>query len=116
VTEHATGPDAFIQDLRDLGLDVAVRGGIAVFPYTISLGSRIGEQIQLGLQIPGDWPLSPPPGPHVSPPIQHPDGQVHPSPLGDDWRYWSRPAHHWAQTNRTAEDYMAHIRALFDKV
>lgn len=33
--------------------------------------------------------MTPPPGPHVSPPVRHPDGALHPSPLGAGWEYWT---------------------------
>jgi len=106
------GPDEFLRQLAAEGLSVAVEKGIATFSLTVPIGSRIGEDIRVGLQVPPDFPLSPPPGPHLSPIIPHPDGAVHDSPLGKNWCYWSRPFRGWAQSSRTVREYMAHVRNL----
>jgi hypothetical protein len=105
--------------LRALGHDVTVvaQGGqdYAVFPFTVPVGAHAGQTVRLGL--PGtDFPVNPPGGPHVSPAIDHPGGNSHPSPLGNNWRYWSRPCPGWAATARTAGDYMAHVRRLFSQI
>ncbi len=115
------GVAGFLAALTDLGHNatlVTVSGtDFVVFDYVIEVGSRIGESVRIGLQAPGDWPLTPPPGPHVSPPLGHPDGNVHASPLGpqSEWQYWSRPADHWP-ADRTARAYMQFLRALFAKL
>jgi hypothetical protein len=92
--------------LRALGHDVTVvaQGGqdYAVFPFTVPVGAHAGQTVRLGL--PGtDFPVNPPGGPHVSPAIDHPGGNSHPSPG-------------WAATARTAGDYMAHVRRLFSQI
>lgn len=107
------GPDDFLAELRAEGFDPTVSQGIAVFDYMVEVGTLAGSTLRLGLAVPGDFPLTPPPGPHVSPRLGHPNGAVHPSPLGADWEYWSRPHPSWAQTDRTVAAYMRHIRALF---
>ena len=110
----AVGAAAFVDDLAvAVKSEVVVIDGIATFDYTIPLGSKIGEKIRVGLAIPGDWPASPPPGPHVHPALTHPGGAVHASPLGRDWCYWSRPFNAWATSAKTIDAYMAHIRTLF---
>lgn len=98
---QASYPDATVTD-----------GNLVVFRYQIPVGSRIGDEIQLGFAHVDDWPLSCPPGPHLSPRLGHPDGSVHTSPLGDDWEYWSRPFPGWADTDRAFRTYMGHVRAL----
>jgi len=108
----AVGTDEFLRQLRAEGHEVAMHDGIATFGFTIPIGSRIGEEIRVGLHVPPDFPLSPPPGPHLSPAIQHPDGAVHGSPLGTEWCYWSRPFQGWASSTRTVREYMAHFRHL----
>lgn len=114
----------FIDQLRALGHEVRERvAGVVEFTYEITVGPRAGERVRLAFAVPPDFPLQPPSGPCVSPPllplrpdqsVGHPTGGVHPAPhLGDDWQYWSRPFPAWFQTDRTARAYMAHIRHLF---
>lgn len=104
----------FLDEVRALYPDAAaVDGSFVVFGYQIPIGGRATDKIRLALANVGDWPLSCPPGPHVSPRLGHPDGQVHPSPLEPDWEYWSRPFPGWADSQRNFRAYMAHIRALF---
>src|SRR2546422_880083 len=115
-------PKDFIDELKRLGFNVLEHGPDRVaFPYMVESGRFAGQTIQLGFIVPGDWNLSPPSGPHISPrllPLQsggaHPSGGVHDSPFGAEWQYWSRPIQHWAQTGRTVKDVIAHIRHLFD--
>lgn len=111
----------FLDQLRVLGFNIELMGlDRVVFSYLIDAGPRIGELIQLGFIVPGDYNLSCPSGPHVSPRLYpnqsgglHPTGGVHDSPFGPEWQYWSRPLKEWAQTTRNARAYMAHIRHLF---
>lgn len=105
--------DDFAVQLRDLGHEVEVRDQFVVFPFIIPVGRRVGEKVTLGVNVPGDFPATPPPGPHVRPQIGHPAGAVHTSPLGSEWEYWSRPFPGWTSTPRTVSDYLAHVRSLF---
>jgi hypothetical protein len=107
------GVAGFLRQLDDEGFSATQQNGFATFKYVIPLGTRIGETIELGLQIPTDFPATPPPGPHTNPVLQHPGGAVHQSPLGQDWSYWSRPFNGWASSTRTVREYMAHVRNLF---
>ena len=113
----------FLAGLTALGFKLEERkDNFAVFPYVIPVGKFAGREIRLGLEVNGDAPLNPPPGPHVSPhllphrPTQepHPYGGIHGSPLGPEWQYWSRPFEGWKEGERSARRYMAHIHALFD--
>lgn len=114
----------FVKQLRQLGYGPQELGGERVIlPYEIPCGRLAGQKITLGFVVPGDFNLTPPSGPHVSPrllPINsaagaHPTCGVHESPtFGADWEYWSRPLSHWAHTKREVKDVMAHIRHLFD--
>ncbi|MDA8331995.1 MAG: hypothetical protein M0027_12520 [Candidatus Dormibacteraeota bacterium] len=107
------GAPEFARQLHELGFSVGQQSDFLVFAFTVPLGSRVGEVVRLGLQIPADFPATPPTGPHVCPRINHPSGAVHASPLGSDWAYWSRPFPNWPRTDRTASSYLAHVRALF---
>jgi hypothetical protein len=114
----------FTSQLKALGFEVAELGdGRVSFSYTVETGRFAGTAIRLGFVAPEDFPASPPTGPHVSPrllPINPPSGPhpthgVHESAqFGADWQYWSRPMHHWVNTERNVKAVMAHVRHLFD--
>ena len=87
------GLDDFSDQLRGLGFEVERIGpDRVVFPYLIEVGPRVDDLIRLGFVVPGDYNLSCPSGPHVSPrlfPNQsgglHPTGGIHDSDFGPDW-------------------------------
>lgn len=110
--EAQAGAAGFLAALADRGYEVALQDNFVIFDYTIEVGSRAGQHVKIGLQIPADWPLTPPPGPHVSPKLGHPHGAVSKSPLGADWEYWSRPTQNWP-VDRSARAYLRHLRTLF---
>lgn len=112
-----TAADDFAAQLRDLGFDVTVTGLFVTFPFEIQSGGRSGLSVTLGIEVPSDFPATPPSGPHVRPKLGHPHGRVHPSPgFGTDGEYWSRPFELWPATNRSASDYMSHVRLLFSQL
>lgn len=113
----------FASQLRGLGFTVTeVAPGKITFPYTVESGTLVGREIMLGFEVPADFSLTPPPGPHVSPRLhsnqgggEHPTGGIHDSPpFGSEWQYWSRPMQHWNETTKDARAVMAHVRHLFD--
>jgi hypothetical protein len=108
--------DDFAGQLRELGFDVTINDSFVTFPFEIQSGGRSGQSVMVGIEVPGDFPANPPPGPHVRPRLGHPDGGVNLSALGADWEYWSRPYQLWTSTKRTASDYMAHVRLLFSQI
>jgi len=111
-----------IEQLKTLGYQVSELGDAKVsFPFVIPTGKFAGQSIKLGFVVPGDFPVTPPSGPHISPRLlphqsggTHPTGGINDSPFGAEWQYWSRPMPHWNNTKRTARDVMAHVRHLFD--
>lgn len=116
------GTADFLAQLRGLGLEVTeVASDKVTFPYEVPVGPRTGEALVLGFVLPGDFPLTCPSGPHVSPALfpiksggEHPTGGVHVSEaFGDGFQYWSRPFAGWAKSGRTAGAYMGFIRGLF---
>ena len=107
------GSTQFARELEALGFAVTQQSDFLIFSFTVPLGARVGEVVRLGLQIPGDFPATPPPGPHICPRIHHPSGAAHSSPLGTEWTYWSRPFPNWPRTDRTVSAYLSHVRALF---
>lgn len=114
-TQQETGVAGFLAALAAHGYQATTQGQFVVFAYVVEVGSRAGEHFTIGLQVPGDWPLSPPPGPHVRPRTGHPHGAVSRSDLGDDWEYWSRPAPNWS-TDRGTRAYLRHLRTLFSQL
>lgn len=113
----------FLNELKALGYDAReIAPGRVVFAYAVESGRFAGRQIQLGFDVPGDWNLNPPSGPHVSPRLlphqsggTHPSGGIHESQhFGADWQYWSRPLSHWQQSTKDVRAVMAHVRHLFD--
>lgn len=107
------GPQEFLRQLCALGYSAIMQGQYLILPFSVPLGTLIGQDVRLGLFATMDFPLTPPPGPHVSPRLGHPAGAVHESELGAEWEYWSRPYPEWSQSGRSAREYMAHIRELF---
>lgn len=104
-------------ELEAMGMGISnPMGDFISFSMAIPAGPRRGKIIRIAFQVPGDFPATPPPGPHVSPRLGHPDGAVHASALGADWEYWSRPFPNWTSTDKTASDYMAHIRLLLSQL
>jgi hypothetical protein len=114
----------FVEQLKAMGFSVEEIGEDRVaFPFTVAVGKFAGKEIRLGFVVPGDFPDTPPSGPHISPQLlpfnntsqKHPEGGIHKSdPFGQDWQYWSRPCPNWATTDRSVRAYMAHIVHLFD--
>jgi hypothetical protein len=113
----------FVDGLRELGYAVQQPGPNRVtFPFKIEVGKFAGTVVEIGYDVPGDFNLQAPGGPHLKPhllPITggggaHPSGGVHASPFGAEWQYWSRPMHHWSTTARTVKDVIAFLNKLFD--
>jgi hypothetical protein len=117
----AQGREEFERQLRDLGFnpEPEVPEPRVVFGYAVTAGRFKGQNVRLGFEIPPNFPLEPPPGPHVSPrllPINtaieaHPT-KVAESQFGSDWEYWSRPRKGW-KGRETVGMYLLHIDHLF---
>lgn len=116
------GVPEFMKGLEDLGHQARqLEGNRIEFKYYVPCGRFMGQEIKLGFEIPADFPLTPPSGPHISPHLLplNPSAPGHPervagSPFGSEWQYWSRPFPNWANTGRTVKTYMAYIRHLFN--
>jgi len=114
----------FVDELQKLGYELKVDGDKVSFPFKVPVGKFVDREIMLGFQVADDFPLNPPGGPHISPPLlpdhpsndlPHPIGGVHVSTVFPGWQYWSRPFSNWNQHGeKTARTYLAHIRMLFE--
>ncbi|MGI8402472.1 MAG: hypothetical protein ACR2NS_12845 [Gemmatimonadaceae bacterium] len=123
------GAEEFRHQLRSIGIEAALYEETkVVFPFAVSLGKYCGSALKLGLVVPPDFPISPPSGPHLSPPLLplhpqndagHPVGGVHASDdferiAGDKWQYWSRPFLQWGTTDKSVRTYLRFLNQLFD--
>jgi hypothetical protein len=124
-----TGVALFLAALKALGykpVTLAGKPDHVVFDYTVETGKFAGQRVRLGFIVPGDFPLTVPGGPHVSPHIHpvksggdHPTGSIQDSQdfassAGGAWQYWSRPFKEWGQAKKTVASYMSHIWRLWD--
>jgi hypothetical protein len=120
-----------IDGLQVLGYEVRrydVNGQVFLsFPFVIRAGRFAGTTVSIGLQAGSDWPINPPSGPHVSPPLlpqqnggSWPHGGIHDGRLAPfmdaSWQYWSRPFPGWAQSPRSAAAYVEHLHHMFDAI
>jgi hypothetical protein len=114
------GKEQFIQELRTLGycVEESVENRIIITGYAIQEGRFANTEVQIGLEIPQDFPVNPPTGPHISPRLLplNPSGTTHndkavESPFGNEWEYLSRPYpnNSWGKTNHTVRIYMLHV-------
>jgi hypothetical protein len=112
----------FVNQLQTLGYIVLEPApDFLSIKFEIPVGSFLGQNVWMALQVNDSFPMNPPPGPHFKPhllPITggggtHPYGAIHESSLGSEWQYWSRPfTAHWNKTDKTVKTYLAHIKNL----
>lgn len=117
------GTEKFNEGLKDLGYEVEEKGNNRIaINYSITNGRFKDKKIKLGFEIPPDFEVTPPSGPHISPrllPI-NPNGATHndraaESPnFGSEWEYLSRPFQNWAKTKRSVKEYMRHVKHLLE--
>lgn len=115
------GRDKFKEGLEALGHTVELKDpDIVVIPFVIGEGRFAGQQIKLGFQVPQDFEMTPPGGPHISPrliPINTgaPDHAraAESAPFGAEWQYLSRPFDQWA-LKRTVKRYMEYVAHLLN--
>jgi hypothetical protein len=125
--------ESFSEQLRGLGYEPEVRHGqFVVFDYAVPVGKHANETVKVAIQVPGDWPMSPPSGPFVSPRLLPISGgttgrgrpwdaihTAHDRGLADPeeiWEYWSRPYNAWPNTDRTVKAYLRHLLTLFAEI
>ncbi|MES2154422.1 MAG: E2/UBC family protein [bacterium] len=112
-------PQDLIRDLQARGLKVRpepsmLPGGpyVIIDDYEVPVGQHHGKKITLAIPTPGDFPITPPGGIHIIPHlIQVGTRNVHQSPMGAEWQYWSRPIVDWRHDRSTAR-LMSHVNRL----
>jgi hypothetical protein len=121
------GKELFIQGLKELGHEPEEDRGDnrVVFKYGIAAGRFQGQTIFVGIEVPTDFNVTCPTGPHISPrliPI-NPNGagndRAAESPnFGLDWEYLSRPFRDqregWNRTSRDVKAYMRHVKHILE--
>lgn len=111
------GRTEFIEQLKALGYSThELSHGMIGVILVIPVGKNSGISIDLALQVPNDFPMNCPPGPHFkSIDVKNwiePSRNIHDSTLGGEWRYWSRPFPDWNRTEKTVRTYFAHLKNL----
>lgn len=85
---------------------------VVIDGYRIEMGQHAGKDIALAIPAVPDYPTTPPGGIHVKPHlIQVGTRNVHPSPLGTEWQYWSRPIPNW-RADRSLARLLSHVNRL----
>lgn len=120
------GADRLRTELEGLGLSVTEpQPGFLAVRYAVQVGPLAGDELEIGWNVPADFPASAPSGllvrPHLLPlgsEGPHPHGGVHGSATGgvldETWQCWSRPIPDWPTGSRDAFALLAHVRHLFD--
>ena len=112
----------FINELKALGYNLQEPdSNRVVFELEVPIGKNIGKKIIIGFEVPPDYPMNCPSGPHfksgslldwVEPP-----NNIHESaPFGEGWRYWSRPFPDWNRIERSAKNYLSHVKNLLANI
>lgn len=118
----AQGREEFERQLQELGLEVdsTQAENRVAFKYMVPGGRFVGQEIDLGFEVPPDFPRNPPGGPHVRPRLlpMNPSAPDHPnrtadSSFGGEWQYWSRPYRGW-KGRKTVAQYLLHVNHLFE--
>jgi hypothetical protein len=114
------GRDRFVAELIDLGYEPTVRDpNLVSFPYLIQNGPRAGELVELGVEVPVNFPIESPHGPCYKPAILRESAVtgVHPGRhFGPEWDHWSRPHPRWSSTDRSVRAYLRHVRSLNEEL
>lgn len=120
------GKEAFSAGLKELGYEAEDCGGNRIaFKYVIGAGRFKDQAIKVGVEVPGDFNVTCPTGPHISPRLI----PINPSAAGNDraadspnfggeWQYLSRPfgkeQQGWGRINRSVKAYLRHIKRVLE--
>ena len=120
------GKEAFSEGLRQLGYDPEDRSDNRLaFKYTIAAGRFRDKVITVGIEVPADFNVTCPTGPHISPrliPINTGapgnDRAAESPNFGSEWQYLSRPFVDqnagWNRTSRDVKAYLWHIKRILE--
>lgn len=119
------GKAAFEKGLTDLGIESTPGDGqFVLFPYTVKDGRFKDRNITIALEIPPDFNVTCPSGPHIKPqlipinPAPMNNTRAAASSLGTEWEYLSRPFGEgqkgWPGSPRDVKAYMRHINRILE--
>jgi hypothetical protein len=120
------GKEAFKAGLEQLGYTVEDRGDQRLsFKYAIGAGRFEGKDVLVGIEVPADFDVTCPTGPHISPrliPINTNgagnDRAAESPNFGADWQYLSRPFSEnqqgWNRVTRGVKAYLRHIKRILE--
>ena len=120
------GKDAFTEGLKQLGYAPEDRGDNRVaFKYKIGSGRFKDTELKIGIEVPQDFNVTCPTGPHISPRLIPINGNapgndraVESPNFGADWQYLSRPfvdqQNGWNRTTRDVKAYLRHIKRILE--
>jgi hypothetical protein len=120
------GKEAFSEGLKQLGYAPEDRGDNRLaFQYAIAAGRFKDKVITVGIEVPADFNVTCPTGPHISPrliPINPNatgnDRAVDSPKFGLEWQYLSRPfvdqKEGWGRTTKDVRAYIRHIKRILE--
>ena|SRR5580700_12163980 len=120
------GKEAFSEGLKALGYEPEDRGeNRLAFKYKIGDGRFKDREITVGIEVPSDFNVTCPTGPHISPRLipLNPnslgnDRAVESANFGAEWQYLSRPfidqQEGWGRTTKDVKAYLRHIKRILD--
>jgi len=116
------GKQKFKKGLEELGYKISdIDENRLSIKHKITDGRFKNQEIEVGFEVPADFELNPPTGPHIKPrllPIR-PDGPDHNTRahesenFGTEWEYLSRPIPNWP-AKRTVKSYLKYIIHLLN--
>ena len=114
------GKEAFSEGLKQLGYNPEGRGDSRLaFRYTIAARRFKDREITIGIEVPPDFNVTCPTGPHISPRLIPMNAsalgndRAADSSFGPEWQYLSRPFVEWQMGwNRTSKDVKAYLRHI----
>lgn len=117
------GKEKFIAELLQMGYHPDDnKGNLVIIDYVILSGRFANQKIKLGFEVPDNFEVEPPHGPHFSPRLiptintsstNHSE-RIHESIFGTEWEHLSRPYPNWSKTNRSVRVYMMHVKRLLE--
>jgi hypothetical protein len=122
------GKEAYIDGLKQLGYkpeELKEPGENRVaFSYVIREGRFKDRTVLVGVEVPPDFPVTCPTGPHISEKLipMNPNGtgndKAVDSPFGTDWMYLSRPLdvgnEGWNRTTKEVKAYIKHVKRILE--
>jgi hypothetical protein len=119
------GKQVFVDGLKQLGYAPEELGENRIsFSYTIGAGRFEGRAISVGVDVPADFNVTCPTGPHISPHLipMNPNGAANDraatSNFGPEWQYLSRPfvdaKAGWDRTSREVKAYLWHVKRILE--